>query len=66
VGYGADLNAVDEERGNAPLHLIIARKNMKPIDASMPYLWKVMDMKWISSLLLAPFFSFCSDRCEKN
>ena len=51
VGYGADLNAADEERGNAPLHLIIARKNMKPIDASMAYLWKVMDMKWISPLL---------------
>jgi len=50
VGYGADLNAADEEKGNTALHLIIARKNMEPIDASMPYLWKVMDMLRSGSL----------------
>ena len=44
VGYGADLNAADEERGITALHLIIARKNMKPISASMAYLRKVIDM----------------------
>lgn len=44
VGYGADLNVVDEDRGNTPMHLILARKNMNPIDASMAYLWKVIEV----------------------
>ena len=64
VGYGADLNAADEEKGNTPLHLIIARKNMKPIDASMAYLWKVIEGLRSPSLLLA--LLFYSDRCKEN
>lgn len=40
VGYGADLNiAVDD--GNTALHLILARKNMKPLDCNTPYTLQV-------------------------
>lgn len=40
VGYGADLNAIVDD-GNTALHLILVRKNMKPLDSNTPYTLEV-------------------------
>lgn len=40
VGYGADLNAAIED-GNTALHLIVVKKNVKPLDSTTPYLLQV-------------------------
>ena len=36
VGYGADLNCA-AGGGNTALHLILVRKNMRPVDQNSPY-----------------------------
>ena len=40
VGFGADLAATDI-RGNTPLHLVLSKKNMKPLSESTPHLNEV-------------------------
>lgn len=44
VGYGADLNAT-ADNGNTPLHLVLARTNMKPLNTNTPYLMQVRYFK---------------------
>ena len=41
VGYGADVE-VKDDKGITPLHLVMAKKNMKPLSPLTPHLNQVI------------------------
>ena len=41
VGYGADVE-VKDHKGITPLHLVMAKKNMKPLSSLTPHLNEVI------------------------